>query len=176
MSALKNFVTTPATQREKTRANEVKNNAGGYVFEVSDVQRLERFLILGTDKGTYYVTEKDLTKQNVDFLRKMISIDAETVLKTTVAISEAGRAYRNEPAIFVMALLLAEGPVEVKEFVVESTPKVVRTATHLYTFMEFIEGLGGWGRAKRRAVQAWFNSKSSEQLAYQAVKYRSRTV
>src|SRR3954469_21800380 len=112
MSALKNFSNTPAvtSQRVKTRDNEVANNAGGFVFEVTDIARLERFLILGTDKGSFYVTEKDLTKQNVDFIHKMISTNAEAVLRVTVEVSSQGRAYRNEAAIFVMALLLTEGP------------------------------------------------------------------
>lgn len=174
MSALNKFTSTPATQREKTRVNEVRNNAGGYVFEVSDLQRLERFLILGTDKGTYYVSEKDLTKQNVDFLRTMIQRDAQIVLDTTVAISDAGRSYRNEAAIFVLALLLSEGPASIKAAVVEATPKVARTATHVYQLAQFIGNMGGWGRAKRRAVAQWFASKTGEQLAYQAVKYRQR--
>ncbi len=174
MSALNKFVTTPATQREKTRANEVKNNAGGYVFEVSDIKRLERFLILGTDKGTYYVNERDLTKQNVDFIREMISRDAQTVLHTAVDVSVQGRAYRNEAAIFVLALLLSEGPESIKSQVVEATPSVVRIATHVYQLAAFIEGLGGWGRAKRRAIAKWFESKTADQLAYQAVKYRQR--
>lgn len=177
MTALRKYGSVPAIQTEKADAKQVLNNAGGYVFEVSPISRLERFLILGTDGGTYYVGERDLTKSNVDFLRKMIKSDPRRVLKTVVEISEQGRAYRNEAAIFVMALLLTEVNFEgFKSEVIEATPKVVRTAYHLYTFMEFIEGLGGWGRAKRRAVQAWFESKDSSQLAYQAVKYRSRVV
>lgn len=174
MSALNKFTVTPATQREKTRSDEVLNNAGGYVFEVSDIQRLERFLILGTDRGTYYVEERDLTRQNVDFLRKMISQNPQSVLDTTVAVSAAGRAYRNEAAIFVMALLLAEGPASIKSAVVEATPKVARTATHIYQLAQFLENMGGWGRAKRRAIAGWFDSKRPDELAYQAVKYRQR--
>lgn len=174
MSALNKFTSTPATQREKTRSDEVKNNAGGYVFEVSDLKRLERFLIIGTDKGTYYVSERDLTKQNVDFIRKMIKTDADIVLNLVVEVSQAGRAYRNEAAIFVLALLLSEGPAEIKAAVVAATPKVARTATHVYQLAEFIENMGGWGRAKRRAIAGWFTSKTAESLAYQAVKYRQR--
>lgn len=174
MSALNKFTSTPATQREKSRSDEVKNNAGGYVFEVSDLKRLERFLIIGTDKGTYYVSERDLTKQNVDFIRKMIKSNAQLVLDTTVAVSAAGRAYRNEAAIFVLALLLSEGPAEIKAAVVAATPKVARTATHVFQLAQFLENMGGWGRAKRRAVAGWFTSKSAESLAYQAVKYRQR--
>jgi 60 kDa SS-A/Ro ribonucleoprotein len=174
MSALTNFTSTPATQREKSRPNEVLNNAGGYVFEVSDQARLDRFLILGTDKGTYYVEERDLTRQNIDFLREMIAENAQAVLDTTVAISDAGRAYRNEAAIFVMALLLSEGPATIKSAVVEATPKVARTATHVYQLAQFIENMGGWGRAKRKAIAGWFDSKRPDELAYQAVKYRQR--
>ena len=32
----------------------------------------------------------------------------------------------------------------------------------------------GWGRALRRAVGGWYAAKAPDQLAYQAVKYRSR--
>lgn len=175
MSALKNFATTPVVQTEKAKTTQVKNSAGGYVFQVSDVQRLERFLIIGTDGGTYYVGERDLTKTNVDFIREMIKRDPRVVLKTVVEVSEQGRAYRNEAAIFVMAMLLTEINFDgFKSEVVEAIPRVARTATHVYQLAAFIEGLGGWGRAKRRAVAKWFEDKSPEQLAYQAVKYRQR--
>ncbi len=173
MSALKKFVSTPATQAEKARPDQVRNNAGGYVFQVSEVSRLERFLILGTDGGTYYVGERDLTAANVDFIRNMIVRDPQTVLATTVAVSKEGRAYRNDAAIFVLALLLSEAPAEFKAQVIEAVPSVVRIATHVFTLAEFIKGLGGWGRAKRKAIAKWFESQP-DQLAYQAVKYRQR--
>jgi 60 kDa SS-A/Ro ribonucleoprotein len=174
MSALNKFVSTPATQTERTRAEQVVNSAGGFVFKVSELSRLERFLILGTDGGTYYVGEKDLTKQNVDFVRKMIASSPESVLTAVIDVSVNGRAYRNDAAIFVLALLLAEGPESIKAAVVDAAPKVARTATHVYQLAAFIEGLGGWGRAKRRAIAKWFESKTADQLAYQAVKYRQR--
>lgn len=174
MTALNKFVTTAVAPTERLRADQVKNNAGGYVFKTDDVKRLERFLMIGTDGGTYYVGERDLTKQNVDFIREMIKRDAETVLHIAVDVSVQGRAYKNEPAIFVLALLLAEGPESIKAQVVEAVPSVARIATHVYQLAAFIEGLGGWGRAKRRAIAKWFEDKSAEQLAYQAVKYRQR--
>lgn len=174
MSALKKFATHVPTQTEQAHPDQVKNNADGYSFTVSDIQRLERFLIIGTDGGTYYVGEKDLTKANVDFIREMIKTDAAKVLETTVAISEQGRAYRNDAAIFVMALLLNYAPAEFKTEVVNAIPQVIRIATHAYDLAEFIKGLGGWGRAKRKAIAKWFESKTADQLAYQAVKYRQR--
>jgi 60 kDa SS-A/Ro ribonucleoprotein len=174
MSALRKYATVAPTQTEQARPDQVKNNAGGFVFQTSDLARLERFLILGTDGGTYYVGERDLTKQNVDFIRKMIKTSPESVLTAALSVSEEGRAYRNEAAIFVLALLLAEGPEAIKGAVVDAAPRIARTATHVYQLAAFIEGLGGWGRAKRRAIAKWFESKTADQLGYQAVKYRQR--
>ena len=51
-----------APQLERVRADQIQNNAGGFVFAVSDEQRFLRFLILGTEGGTYYVNERAQTK------------------------------------------------------------------------------------------------------------------
>jgi len=174
MSALKKYSTNSFSQTEKARTDQVQNSAGGYVFKVNDLKRLERFLIIGTDGGTYYVGERDLTKANVDFIREMIAKSPETVLHTVVDVSDKGRAYRNDAAIFVLALMLNDAPADFKAQIVEAVPAVARIATHVFQLAAYIENLGGWGRAKRRAIAKWFESKSADQLAYQAVKYRQR--
>jgi len=171
-NALKNYNSKVTPQTEKSREDEVKNNAGGYVFAISNASRLERFLILGTDGGTYYASEKDITKQNVDFIIDLIRKDETLVRETTVAISDAGRAYKNSPALFVMALLFTQGNDKAASRV--ALQKVARTSTHLFEFSQYIENLGGWGRAKRNAVADWYTSKTDDQLAYQLVKYRQR--
>lgn len=153
---------------------QVKNSGGGFVFALDDVSRLERFLILGVDGGTYYVSEKDLTSQNVSWLQGFISRSADTVLDVVLDVSTSGRAYRNGPAIFVLALVLNSDNPDAKNRVVEIAPKVARTATMVYDLAQYIENLGGWGRAKRRAIANWFTSKTPDELAYQAVKYRQR--
>lgn len=172
-----------AAQAQKNRKNntpqsvkavdtQVVNNAGGFVFTVSDRDRLERFLILGTDGGTYYVGEKKMTEQNIAFLRKMVKNDERLVVDSAVAVSEEGRAYRNSPAIFAIVLALTEG--QDKAYAREAFNKVVRTSTHLFEAVEYIDSLGGWGRSKRKAVAGWYENKDAGSLAYQAVKYRQR--
>ena len=52
---------TPQTERLPHRSDQTRNSAGGYVWEVDDWTRLERFLILGSEGGTYYVQERALT-------------------------------------------------------------------------------------------------------------------
>ena len=165
-------VATPQTRRTPGRTDEVKNSEGGFVFAVNDKARLERFLILGTDGGTYYVGERELTKQNIDFLKKLIASDERMVVDTLVDVSVNGRAYRNSPAIFTLALVLTEG--KDKAYAREAVNKVVRTGTHLFEFTGYLNDLAGWGRAKRKAVASWYEDKSDVQLGYQMVKYRQR--
>lgn len=176
MSALRNYANTvknpPVTNRISDR--QVVNNTGGFVYQVPDKQRLERFLILGTEKGSYYVTESDLTQQNVSWLENLIQRSPQLVLDVVLDVSTSGRAYRNGPAVFVLALMLNSAPGEFKSQVVDIVPKVARTATMVYDLANFIDKMGGWGRAKRRAISNWFTSKTPDQLAYQAVKYRQR--
>ena len=38
--------------------NQVPNSAGGYAWQLDDWARLDRFLVLGCEGGTYYVAER----------------------------------------------------------------------------------------------------------------------
>lgn len=164
---------TSQTKRTPGRKDEVKNNAGGYVFKVSDSDRLERFLILGTDGATYYVNSKTQVKDNVKFLRKFIEEDDKAVVDALVDVSVNGRAYKNSPAIFALALVLSTDGTD-KAYARAAVSKVVRTGTHLFEFATYIDNLGGWGRAKRSAIAEWYTGQDAGSLAYQAVKYRQR--
>ena len=179
MSSLRNYLddaNKPKHQREQADPRQVKNNAGGFTFQVDDRARLERFVILGTDGGTYYVSERDLTKQNVDWLIELIKRDENGMVIDRVSdISYAGRALRNDTAIFVLELVFQYGSPELKKQARNRFNSIVRTSTHLFTSNAFAEAMGGaWGRARKTAVQQWYTDKSPEQLAYQAVKYRQR--
>lgn len=182
MSSLDNFaskqkrarVATPVTERTPGRNDEVVNNTGGFVFKVNDKSRLERFLILGTDKGTYYVGEQDLTKQNVDVLNRMMKADIQSYVQTIVEVSSSGRALKNDPAIFALAYAMASNDVKDKAVIRAAVPLVARTSTHLYRYGKFVDALGGWGRAKRQSVAEWYETKDASTLSYQAVKYRQR--
>ncbi|QNN98363.1 Ro-like RNA binding protein [Streptomyces phage LilMartin] len=169
-NAAKSLNKTAQTQR--ARKGQVKNDAGGFVFQVSDQSRLERFLILGVDGGTYYVSEVNHAKRNVDFLNEMIERDEASVLSTIVDVSVNGRAYKQSPALFALASVIAHG--KDKQAVKAVFNRVVRTGTHLYEVLNYLTSLNvGWGRSKREIVASWFD-RDADKLAYQAVKYRSR--
>lgn len=166
---------TPQTKRTPGRTDEVKNNAGGFTFKVSDRDRLERFLILGTDGGTYYVSESKLTNQNMTFVKGMVARDSRLVIDTLASIADANRAAKNSPSLYTLAVLFSVEGVD-RAYLRESGvfDKVVRTSTHLFEFANYIDSLGGWGRGKRNAIAAWYTNRDAGALAYQAVKYRQR--
>ena len=56
-------------------SNQVRNTGGGYSWEVDDWTRLDRFLILGAEGGTYYIAERDLVKQNHGAIVRCIKAD-----------------------------------------------------------------------------------------------------
>lgn len=154
--------------------DQVENSAGGFTWAVDDWMRLDRFLILGTEGGSYYVSEKKLTIENADAVMRCIKADGERVVKRIVEISEAGRAPKNDPALFALAMAAGMGDAKTKTAAFDALPKVARIGTHLFTFLENIQGFRGWGRGLRRAVRNWYNGKNADQLAYQLVKYRQR--
>lgn len=151
-----------------------ENNAGGYAWRVDKWQQLDRFLILGTVGGTFYVGERALTIRNAEAIRECIAEDASRVLQRTIDVSHEGRAFKNDPAIMLMALLLTEAPVEVRQRTRQRLSEVCRTATHLFKFAECCKSLRGWGRGLKRAVQDWYGGRSVQEVAYQAIKYRQR--
>ncbi len=151
-----------------------QNNAGGYSFALDCWQRLDQFLILGTEGGTFYVKEKELTLENVEEVRNCIAQDGIRVVKRVVEISESGRAPKNDPAIFVLALVASSDKSECRKSAMEALPKVCRTGTHLFHFAQYIQKQRGWGRGLRHGIGKWYLQKELPQLVYQVMKYQNR--
>jgi 60 kDa SS-A/Ro ribonucleoprotein len=73
---------TPQTQPIPGRETEmVQNAAGGYVFQIGDWERLERFLIIGSDGGTYYASGAKLTAENAACAIRCIKENGERAVK-----------------------------------------------------------------------------------------------
>ncbi len=176
MDYSKHVSTKASPQRERTpgRTDEVENSEGGFVHSVSDWDRLDRFLILGSEGGTYYVSEKDLTKDNANTVIGLIKTDGLRVVNTVVQVSQSGRSHKNDAALFVLAAAAKLGNEQTRKLAFGVLPEVARIGTHLFQFATFIEAFGGWGRATKRAFQNWYNKKDADKLAYQLLKYRQR--
>src|SRR5262249_40867057 len=152
----------------------IENSAGGAAFPVDDWTRLERFLILGSEGGSYYANERKLTRENAEAVVRCLLADGPRTVETIVAVSDAGRAPKNDPALFALALAASSENEAARTAALAALPKVARTGTHLFQFAEAVNGLRGWGRGLRRAVANWYLAREVDALAYQAVKYKQR--
>lgn len=155
-------------------SGQVRNSARGYSWAVDGWALLDRFLILGSEDGTYYVSAKALTKQNAENVEKLIAEDGERVVARIVEISQSGRAPKNDPAIFSLALAASVGNENTRRSALAALPSVCRTGTHLFQFATVCDGMRGWGRGLRKAIGRWYNDQSPAALTYQLVKYGQR--
>ena len=155
-------------------SNQVPNTAGGYSFEVDIWTRLNRFLILGTEGGTYYIRQKELTKENAKSIKKCILEDGKRVVDTVLDISDTGRAVKNDPALFVLAMCAGLGDDFTRKYALTNLPKIARIGTHLFHFAGYVEQFRGWGRGLRKAIANWYLLRETDSLAYQSIKYQQR--
>jgi 60 kDa SS-A/Ro ribonucleoprotein len=138
------------------------------------MERLRRFLVLGSEEGSYYASERDLTRQNIDGVRAALDEYEIDAVNEIISISEAGRAAKNDPALYALAIACAHSDEETRKAATAAISRVARTGTHLFHFAEFVETQRGWGPALKKGVAAWYEREDVDQLAYQLVKYRQR--
>lgn len=166
--------TRVTTQDRPADPRQVMNHAGGYTFTVDDMARLRRFLVLGTTGGTYYQGEQELTRDNADLVLELARTRGEDVAAEVLAISVAGRAPKQNPALFALAAVSGLGDLPARRAAHAALRQVARTGTHLFTFVGYAEQFRGWGRGLRRAAASWYLDRDADSLAYQLAKYQQR--
>jgi 60 kDa SS-A/Ro ribonucleoprotein len=166
---------TPQTQAQPER-EQVRNSAGGYVYALGDWDLVDRFLILGSEGGTYYAAERELTLSAAHHLAQMVREHGVALVERVVTLSESGRAPKASPAIFALAMAAGFGDDATRRAALaEGLQRVCRTGSQLLEFASYVEQFRGWGRGLRRAVVGWYERKPVGELAYQVAKYQSRS-
>lgn len=151
-----------------------ETHEGGLAYVVDPWTRLVRFLVLGSDGGTFYVSERELTKQSAQVVLDCLADDGLRVVDAIVRISDGGLAPKRQPVLFALALAAADGDASVRRAALDAVPVVCRTGTDLFTFVGYADALRGWGRGLRRAVADWYERGTERDLIYQAIKYQQR--
>lgn len=167
----------PHVSRKKTAQNQpipgstqVQNSAGGFSWGVDCWTKLDRFLVLGNEGGSYYASEREQTIKASDAITECLKLDPYRTIRRIIEISDGGRAPKNAPAVFALAQCVGAGaPVTV-----ENLCAVCRIATDLFAFVASIKEFRGWGRSLRSLVASWYNSKPTDKLALQMAKYQNR--
>jgi 60 kDa SS-A/Ro ribonucleoprotein len=167
---------TPQSEPDPAVADRQKRNAaGGHAFRISDETKIHRFLTLGTTGGTFYTGEAELTKANTDVVLAAARDRGQWLAEQAYQVSIAGRAPKQNPAIFALAAVAGLGDEAARKTALTHLPFVCRTGTTLFLFATYVEQFRGWGRGLRRAVgDAWYALPDVEKVALQVTKYRNR--
>nr|XP_006010530.1 PREDICTED: 60 kDa SS-A/Ro ribonucleoprotein isoform X2 [Latimeria chalumnae] len=168
-------------QREPLNEKQVLNSEGGFVWEVTDMTRLRRFLCFGSEGGTYYIKEQKLGLENALTLLRLIE-DGKgcEVVNEIKTFSQEGRAAKQDPTIFALAICSQCSDLATKRAAFKVLGEVCRIPTHLFTFIQFKKDLkegtkcGMWGRALRKAVADWYHAKDGMTVALAVTKYKQR--
>lgn len=136
-------------------------------WQLDDWTRLERFLLLGCEDATYFVDEHEVTNEAAHLVARCLAADSTRTLDRIVASSQTGRAPKNDPAIFSLAVAAKLGDEPTRRAAYAALPSVCRIGTQLMRFAEYAKRFGGWGRGMRKAVGAWFNQLPAAELAVQ---------
>ena len=143
---------------------------------MDDLQRLKRFLCLGSEGGTYYQGEKELGIENAQAILKLIEDGRGTeVVETIKTYSLEGRTSKQNPIMFALALCAKSSDLPTKKAAYASLSEICRIPTHLFMFIKYAHALGqNWGRAQRRAVSNWYLNQNPSRLAMAITKYQNR--
>lgn len=154
------------------REDEMRENlAGGYAFKASDKNALRRWLLTGSMRDAFYQGKEDMTEANVKLLRNMIASDPEAVANEILYASQKGVSVHTP--IYALTYL-SMGDNRAKNCFRAIFPEVIRTASHLYEFLNYTKEIRGFGSVIHKTVKDWFASKNASELEYQFLKYQSR--
>src|SRR6266496_3392233 len=138
---------------------QVRNSNAGYVWPVDVWTRLRRFLILGTEGGSYYASEWSLTRENAQAVEEAVREDGLRAVGEILAVSRAGRAPKNDPALYALALAAGSGDERTRKAALDALPKVARTGAQASRKA----ALRGW--TSRRAGAAGARRRSGSRPA-----------
>ena len=84
----------------------MESSAKGSSWPLDDWQRVDRFLVFGAEDGTYYAgeRERELVIANASAAQRCLAADGLQFVSRIVDASETGRAPKNDPAIFLLAM------------------------------------------------------------------------
>ena len=170
--------------------NQVLNDAGGYVWKLTTLEHVNRYLVLGgaKDMGNYYRQSSDVNLECALSVLKMIrDPDASQFVQLCAllkAVSVGGRAPKQEPVLLSLAaaIVFAKNADE-KQIAFETMKECVRIPTHMFMLAGFVRDLSmskpekkgkGWGAGFRKAISHYYTSRNGRELAFHMTKYQNR--
>jgi 60 kDa SS-A/Ro ribonucleoprotein len=128
-----------ATRLARLATPQVERNRGTWLltsaasapsWPADEWERLDRFLIFGSDRGTHV-------------LRGCVDTDGPRVVRRVVELSALGRVASNGPCLTALAMCATLGNGATRSMALEALPEVARTRRELHTFEQYLESTRG---------------------------------
>ena len=161
----------PANQPVMGREAEMTTlTSGAVVFKEDKFNQLRKALILGTASNTFYNSKWELTEEFehcvIDCARKDGSRTADIILE----VSDKGLAVKVDSCLFALVVLSVYAPSHFYRI----ATKVVRTLSHLHSFVSYVKAYRGTGGVISKFGKQWFAEKDAKYLTYQYLKFNQR--
>lgn len=147
---------------------------GGEVEVIDLWSRYRRFLILGTDAGTFNVDAPTLTTDNFKVVRDALAENPREAINLMVAVAKSRRAPKIDPVLAALSLALASDNVGTRKLAYNAIGEVCSIPTHMYDLLNMTLKQRGWSAGLKRAIARWVEGYSPTRLAYHAMKYQQR--
>ena len=122
--------------------DQVPNNAGGFVWQISDREQVIRYLIIGSEGGNYYQTPQQVSSTCASCVLRMTRTpdNFKWLIETIRQVSIEGRAAKQESTLLALAtaIVFARTPADKTE-ALNAVKDCVRILTHMYMLIGYIK-------------------------------------
>ena len=122
--------------------DQIQNNAGGFVWQISDKEQVIRYLVIGSEGGNYYQTPQQVSSQCASCVLRMTRTpdNFKWLIETIRDISISGRAAKQESTLLALAtaIVFARTPADKTE-ALNAVKDCVRILTHMYMLIGYIK-------------------------------------
>ena len=126
----------------RTDPDQVQNNAGGFVWQISDKEQVIRYLIIGSEGGNYYQTPQQVSSQCASCVLRMTRTpdNFKWLIETIRQVSMEGRAAKQESTLLALATAIVFAPTPgTKTEALNAVNDCVRILTHMYMLIGYIK-------------------------------------
>lgn len=162
---------------------QVRNDAGGFVYKMSDMDRLMQFLILGTT-NSHYVDSETMLVRNIADVYDIAFREPNKTLDTIAEVNLRGNSQKHSALILAAAMLLFHPDGAIRHKAKNTLIPLIRTGYHALTYLNYINALRnfekeagrnvGFGRAKTGVLKSFIENQSSRSLVLLRIKYHNR--
>ena len=182
--------------------DQIPNNAGGFVWQITDKEQVIRYLIIGSEGGNFYQTPQQVSSQCASCVLRMTRTpdNFKWLIETIRQVSTEGRAAKQESTLLALAtaIVFARTPADKTE-ALNAVKDCVRILTHMYMLIGYIKIFSkaghptlaapapaasttatapvvgsGLGRGIRRVFGEYFYSRTGVEIANLMTKYQNR--